>query len=102
AWRMSRSTSPPLARLTSARTSPVSKWTTLSISMLWYGSPQRSTGMWITGVLQIERRSTGPGTICYGDVHARRKRSTLHRLGRHRDRDTLHTQCEKRWHVSDT
>ena len=47
AWRMSRSTRPALARLTSASTSPVSKWTTLSISRLLYGSPQRRTGMWI-------------------------------------------------------
>src|SRR5262245_38922842 len=45
---MSRSTSAALARLTSASTSPVSKWTTLSTSRLLYGSPQRSTGMWIT------------------------------------------------------
>src|SRR6516165_3560698 len=47
AWRMSRSTRPALARLTSASGSPVAKWTTLSTSRLLYGSPQRRTGMWI-------------------------------------------------------
>src|SRR4051794_3277380 len=45
AKRMSRAISPALARLTSARASPVSKWTTLSRSRLLYGSPQRRTGM---------------------------------------------------------
>src|SRR5438874_2493210 len=42
---MSRSTRAPLERLTSASTSPLMKWTTLSASMLLYGSPQREIGM---------------------------------------------------------
>src|SRR5262245_34250371 len=42
---MSRSTSAPLERLTSASTSPVVKCVTLSISMLLYGSPQREIEM---------------------------------------------------------
>src|SRR4051812_35876164 len=50
---MSRSTMAALARPTSASTSPVTKWTTLSVSRLSYGSPQRSTGMRITVALQI-------------------------------------------------
>src|SRR5262245_24398867 len=42
---MSRSTRAPFERLTSASTSPLMKWTTLSASMLLYGSPQREIGM---------------------------------------------------------
>src|SRR5262245_56476259 len=42
---MSRSTREPFERLTSASTSPLLKWTTLSTSMLLYGSPQREIGM---------------------------------------------------------
>src|SRR5215207_17400 len=45
---MSRSTMAAFARPTSASTSPVMKWTTLSVSRLSYGSPQRSTGMRFT------------------------------------------------------
>src|SRR5207247_372168 len=52
AWRISRSTRPALARLTSASASPVMKWATLSRSRLLYGSPQREMGMWITVVLR--------------------------------------------------
>ena len=54
ALRMSRSMRPPLARLTSASASPVSKWTTLSRSRLLYGSPQRRTGMWIMSVYLVD------------------------------------------------
>src|SRR6476660_7044741 len=45
---MSRSTIAAFARPTSASTSPVMKWTTLSVSRLSYGSPQRRTGILIT------------------------------------------------------
>src|SRR5262245_3632005 len=58
---MSRATSEALARLTSARTSPVSKWTTLSASRLLYGSPQRRMGMLIIGVLLRPARSASDG-----------------------------------------
>ena len=50
ALRMSLWRRPPLARLTFAIGSPVTKWTTSSTSRLWYGCPQRSTGISIISV----------------------------------------------------
>src|SRR4051812_18736349 len=60
---MSRSTRAALARPTSASTSPVMKWTTLSVSRLSYGSPQRSTGMRITLVLPEGQCQKTPAVV---------------------------------------
>src|SRR5919109_470047 len=46
--------SPPLARLTFAMGAPLRKWTTVSTSMLVYGSPQRSTGSSSTTVVTFQ------------------------------------------------
>src|SRR5207247_7355262 len=53
---MSRSTRAPLERLTSASTSPLMKWTTLSASMLLYGSPHREIGMCSMNLSPAQRR----------------------------------------------